>query len=43
LDKSGFFILLNLIPYIGWLIALIMMMLPGTNGDNRYGPDPSRR
>lgn len=43
LDKSGLFILLNLIPYIGWLITLIMMMLPGTNGDNRYGPDPSRR
>ena len=43
LDMSGFFVLLNLIPYIGWLITLIIMMKPGTNGDNRYGPDPSHR
>ncbi|WP_022671706.1 DUF805 domain-containing protein [Novosphingopyxis baekryungensis] len=39
-DKSGWFVLLNLIPYIGGFIVLIMMLLPGTAGKNRYGPDP---
>lgn len=39
-DKSGWFVLLNLIPYLGWIIVLIFMMLEGTKGDNRFGPDP---
>lgn len=39
-DKSGWFALLNLIPYVGPLVAYIFMFLPGTAGDNRYGPDP---
>lgn len=43
MNKSGLFALLNIIPYVGWFIVLIMMMVPGTRGDNRYGPDPSRR
>jgi uncharacterized membrane protein YhaH (DUF805 family) len=39
-DKSGWFVLLNLIPYIGGLVVLVFMFLEGTRGDNRYGPDP---
>ena len=39
-DKSGWFILIGVIPYIGGLILLGMMCLPGTTGPNRYGPDP---
>jgi len=39
-DKSGWFVLLGLIPYIGGLIALIFMCLPGTRGPNRFGGDP---
>jgi uncharacterized membrane protein YhaH (DUF805 family) len=39
-DKSGWFALLNLIPYAGSLIVLVFMLLPGTEGDNQYGPDP---
>ncbi|MFO1261553.1 MAG: DUF805 domain-containing protein [Sphingomonadaceae bacterium] len=39
-DRSGWFALFNLIPYIGWLIVLAFMVLPGTKGDNYYGPDP---
>lgn len=38
--KSGWFALLNLIPYIGSLIVLVFMALPGTEGENAYGPDP---
>jgi len=39
-DKSGWFVLLNLIPLLGGLIVLVMMCLEGTRGPNRYGPDP---
>lgn len=39
-DKSGWFVLLNLIPYIGGIIVLVMMCLDGTKGPNRFGPDP---
>lgn len=39
-DKSGWFVLLGLIPYIGGLIVLVFMCLEGTQGPNRFGPDP---
>jgi uncharacterized membrane protein YhaH (DUF805 family) len=39
-DKSGWFILLQFIPYIGGIIMLIFMCIDGTRGENRYGPDP---
>lgn len=39
-DKSGWFVLLNLIPSIGGLIVLVFMCLEGTPGDNRFGSDP---
>ncbi|QFT78436.1 DUF805 domain-containing protein [Erythrobacter sp. THAF29] len=39
-DKSGWFILLQFIPYVGGLIVLVFMCLEGTRGPNRYGPDP---
>jgi len=39
-DKSGWFVLVGLIPLIGGLINLVFMMLEGTKGPNRFGPDP---
>ena len=39
-DKSGWFILLGFIPYVGSLILLVFMCLEGTRGPNRFGPDP---
>lgn len=39
-DKSGWFVLLNLVPYVGPIIVLVMMMIEGTSGENAYGPDP---
>ncbi|KZY54621.1 hypothetical protein A3736_13920 [Erythrobacter sp. HI0063] len=40
-NRSGWFALINLIPYIGPLIVLVMMALPGADGENEYGPDPA--
>ena len=39
-DKSGWFVLLSLIPFVGGLIVLVFMFLEGTKGPNRFGPDP---
>ena len=39
-DKSGWFVLLNFIPYIGGLVVLVFMCLEGTRGPNRFGADP---
>lgn len=39
-DKSGWFVLINLVPYVGGLVVLVFMCLEGTRGPNRFGPDP---
>ena len=38
--KSGWYTLLNFIPYIGAIVVLVFMALPGEEGANAYGPDP---
>ncbi len=40
LDYSGWMVLLNLIPYVGLLILIWQGCFKGTDGPNRYGPDP---
>lgn len=39
-DKSGWFLLLGVIPLIGGLILLFQFVQRGTVGDNRFGADP---
>ena len=39
---TGWAILLTLIPFIGWIFPWVMLFVPGTDGPNRYGPDPLR-
>jgi uncharacterized membrane protein YhaH (DUF805 family) len=40
-DKSGWFVLVNLIPFVGWLWTLIECgFLDGTQGPNKFGPSP---
>jgi len=41
-DRSGWLLLLLLIPLLGWFAVLVLMCLEGTKGDNSYGPDPKR-
>ena len=39
--KAGWWVLINLVPFIGTLWTLIECgFLAGTRGDNRFGPDP---
>lgn len=40
-DKSGWWYLISLIPYVGGIILLVLLALPGTEGPNRFGDAPS--
>jgi uncharacterized membrane protein YhaH (DUF805 family) len=39
-DRSAWWLLISLIPGIGGLVLLVFYLLPGTNGPNKFGPDP---
>ncbi|MDU4267847.1 MAG: DUF805 domain-containing protein [Enterobacter hormaechei] len=39
-DRSAWWLLLLLIPLIGWIVILIFNCQSGTPGENRFGPDP---
>ena len=39
-NKSGWFILVALIPFVGALYLLYLEILEGDKGPNQYGPDP---
>lgn len=42
-DRTGWLLLLWFIPFFGWFALFVLMLLDGTPGDNRYGPDPKGR
>jgi uncharacterized membrane protein YhaH (DUF805 family) len=39
-DRSGWWVLLNLIPFIGAIIVLVFTVLDSQPGANRFGPNP---
>ncbi len=39
--RTGWWILLGVIPLIGTLILIFLYALPGEAGDNEYGPPPT--
>ena len=39
-NKSGWFLLISLIPIIGGIWLLVLMCTEGTRGENQYGEDP---
>lgn len=39
-NQSGWMYLLNFIPYVGFIVVFIFMLLDGTPGPNRFGEDP---
>mgnify|MGYP000449878171 FL=1 len=40
LNKTGWLVLLSLIPFIGGLILFVMLIAKGTEGKNRFGNYP---
>jgi uncharacterized membrane protein YhaH (DUF805 family) len=42
-DRSGWWVLVLLVPVVGWIWTLVVNgFLPGTPAANRYGPPPAR-
>ena len=39
-DRSGYWWLIAMIPLIGTIWFIVLMCLRGTEGENRFGPDP---
>src|SRR5215213_11033512 len=40
IDRSGWWILIGVVPLIGAIVLLVFAWLDGTLGINRYGPNP---
>jgi uncharacterized membrane protein YhaH (DUF805 family) len=40
-DRTGWWLLISLIPVIGILVLIFFWIQPGTTGDNQYGPEPA--
>src|SRR4051812_3359841 len=39
-DRSGWWILIGLIPVVGAIVLIVFTVLDGTPGPNRFGPSP---
>ena len=39
-DRSGFWVFLALVPFVGAIILIVWEATAGTPGPNQYGPDP---
>ena len=40
INQSGWWLLLNLIPFVNFLMMAYLIFSPGTNGTNNFGPAP---
>jgi uncharacterized membrane protein YhaH (DUF805 family) len=38
--RSGWWILISLVPIVGVLVLLYFLIIDGDTGPNQYGPDP---
>lgn len=39
-NRSGWWILIGLIPFIGSVVILVFMVIDSQPGENKYGPNP---
>ena len=39
-DRSGWWVLISLVPLIGWIVLLVFTVQESTPGSNMYGPNP---
>ena len=40
IGRSGWWLLIGLIPWIGWIATLIWYLSDSKAGENKYGPNP---
>ncbi|MDF2978288.1 MAG: rane protein [Actinomycetospora sp.] len=41
-DRTGWWILIGLVPIVGGIVLLVFYCIAGTPGPNQYGPDPKQ-
>jgi len=39
-NRSGWWILIGLVPLVGWIVLIIFLVQDSDPGDNQYGPNP---
>ena len=40
IDRTGWWVLISLVPVIGTIVLLVFAVLDGTPDENRFGPNP---
>jgi uncharacterized membrane protein YhaH (DUF805 family) len=40
INRTGWWILIALVPLVGWIVLLVFHLQDSTPGTNRYGPNP---
>jgi len=40
IDRTGWWVLIALVPLVGWIVLLVFHVQDSTPGTNRYGPNP---
>lgn len=40
IDRTAWWLLIILVPLIGFIVLIVFFATPGTRGANRFGPDP---
>jgi uncharacterized membrane protein YhaH (DUF805 family) len=40
IGRSGWWMLLWLVPLVGWIVLIVWYCQPGQPGTNQYGPNP---
>ncbi len=43
INRSGAVYVFMIVPLLGFIPAIIVGLIPGTKGDNKYGADPHRK
>ncbi len=40
IDRTGWWVLISLVPLVGWIVLLVFHVQDSTLGPNKYGPNP---
>lgn len=40
IDRTGWWVLISFVPFVGAIVLLVFAVQDGTPGSNRYGPNP---
>jgi uncharacterized membrane protein YhaH (DUF805 family) len=41
-NRSGWWVLISIVPFVGWIVLIILYALASDPGPNRYGAGPDQ-